>query len=100
VVVSWDDPLDDIELRALTVTAGGKRVVRFGTDSLRRATEPDRVPQRNGVRVDGTAGRTYMSLRLNGVQRGRIHLRFARADLHGDARERVITQITESRRRR
>ena len=73
VVVSWDDPLDDIELRELTLTAGGKRVVRFGADSLRRATEPDRVPQRNGVRVDGTAGRTYLSLRLNGVQRGRIH---------------------------
>jgi hypothetical protein len=100
VVVSWDDPLDDIELRALTVTAGGKRVVRFGADSLRRATEPDRVPQRNGVRVDGTVGRTYLSLRLNGVGRGRIHLRFAGADLHGDARERVVTQITESRRRR
>ena len=100
VVVSWDDPLDDIELRRLTVTAGGKRVVRFGADSLRRATEPDRVPQRNGVRVDGTAGRTYLSLRLLGVPRGRIHLRFAGADLHGDARERVITQITESRRRR
>jgi hypothetical protein len=100
VVVSWDDPLDDIELHALTVTAGGKRVVRFGANSLRRATEPDRVPQRNGVRVDGTAGQTYLSLRLNGVERGRIHLRFAGADLHGDARERVTTQITESRRRR
>jgi hypothetical protein len=100
VVVTWDDPLDDIELRALTVRAGGKRVARFGADSLRRATDPDRVPRRNGVRVDGTAGRTYLSLRLSGVQRGRIHLRFAGADLHGDARERVVTQITESRRRR
>jgi hypothetical protein len=100
VVVSWDDPLDDIELHALTVTAGGKRIARFGADSLRRATEADRVPRRNGVLVDGTAGHTYLSLRLNGVQRGRIHLRFAGADLHGDARERVITQITESRRRR
>ena len=80
--------------------AAGSASSRFGADSLRRATEPDRVPQRNGVRVDGTAGRTYLSLRLNGVQRGRIHLRFAGADLHGDARERVITQITESRRRR
>lgn len=100
VVISWDDPLDDIELRALTVIAGGKRVVRFGADSLRRATEPDRVPQRNGVRVDGTAGQTYLALRLNGIQRGRIQLRFAGADLHGDARERVTTQITESRRRR
>jgi hypothetical protein len=100
VVVSWDDPLDDIELHALTVTAGGKRVARFGADSLRRATEADRVPRRNGVLVDGTAGHTYLSLRLNGVQGGRIHLRFAGADLHGDARERVITQITESRRRR
>ena len=100
VVVSWDDPRDDFALRELTVTAGGKRVVRFGADSLRRATEPDRVPQSNGVSVDGTAGRTYLSLRLLGVPRGRIHLRFADADLHGDARERVITQITESRRRR
>jgi hypothetical protein len=99
-VVSWDDPLDDIELHALTVTAGGKRIARFGADSLRRATEADRVPRRNGVLVDGTAGQTYLSLRLNGLQRGRIHLRFAGADLHGDARERVITQITESRRRR
>ena len=69
---------DDIELRALVLTTGGKRVVRFGADSLRRATEPDRVPQRNGVRVDGTAGQTYLSLRLNGIQRGRIHVRFAR----------------------
>ena len=100
VVVTWDDPLDDVELRTLLVRAGGKRVARFGADSLRRATEPDRVPRRNGVRVDGTMGRTYLSLRLNGVGRGRIQLRFAGADLHGDARERVVTQITESRRRR
>jgi len=100
VVVSWDDPLDDIELRSLTVTAGGKRVVRFGEDSLRRATEPGRAPRRNGVRIDGTAGRTYLSLRLNGVGRGRIRLRFAGADLHGDAPERIVTQVSESRRRR
>ena len=100
VVVSWDDPLDDIELRALTVTARreARRPLRRRQPAAR--TEPDRVPQRNGVRVDGTAARTYLSLRLNGVGRGRIHLRFAGADLHGDARERVITQITESRRRR
>ena len=100
VVVTWDDPLDDIELRRLTVSAGGKRVARFGADSLRRAAEADRVPQRNGVSIDGTAGQTYLSLRLRGVARGRILLRFAGADLHGDARERVVTQITESRRRR
>ena len=100
VVVSWDDPLDDIELHALTVSAGGKRVARFGAESLRRATAPDRVPRRNGVLVNGTSGRTYLSLRLTGVRPGRIHLRFAGADLHGDERERVTTQITESRRRR
>ena len=100
VVISWDDPRDEIELRALAVFAGGKRVARFGADSLRRATDPDRVPQRNGVRVDGTAGQTYLALRVGGLERGRIRVRFAGADLHGDARERVTTQITESRRRR
>ena len=90
-MISWDDPRDDIELRAMTLTAGGDRVARFGAGSLRRATEPDRAPQRNGVLVDGTAARTYLSLRLNGVRRGRIHLRFRRANLYGTARERVIT---------
>jgi hypothetical protein len=100
VVVSWDDPLDDITLRSLTVRRGGKRIARFGAGSLLRAAEEDRVPQRNGVRIDGTLAQTYLSLRVNGVQGGRIRLRFRDADLHGDARERVTTQITESRRRR
>jgi hypothetical protein len=100
VVVSWDDPLDDIRLRSLTVRRGGKRIARFGAGSLLRAAEADRAPQRNGVRIDGTLAQTYLSLRVNGVRGGRIRLRFRDADLHGSKRERVTTQITESRRRR
>jgi hypothetical protein len=100
VVVSWDDPLDDIALRSLVVRRGGKRVARFGAGSLRRAAEEGRAPQRNGVVIDGTLAHTYLSLRVNGVRGGRIKLRFAGADLHGTERERVVTQITESRRRR
>jgi hypothetical protein len=100
VVVSWDDPLDDIALRSLTVRRGGKRVARFGAGSLLRAAEEDRVPQRNGVRIDGTIGQNYLALRVNGADGGRIRLRFDPADLHGDARERVVTQVSESRRRR
>jgi hypothetical protein len=100
VVVSWDDPLDDVALGSLTVLRGGKRIARFGAASLRRAADDDREPQRNGVRIDGTLAQTYLSLRVNGVEGGRIRLRFLRADLHGDARERIVTQVSESRRRR
>jgi hypothetical protein len=82
------------------VRRGGKRIARFGAGSLLRAAEEDRAPQRNGVRIDGTLAQTYLSLRVNGVQGGRIRLRFRDADLHGNQRERVTTQITESRRRR
>ena len=52
------------------------------------------------MRIDGTIAQTYLALRVNGVDGGRIRLRFGKADLHGDARERIVTQITESRRRR
>ena len=101
VVVNWDDPADAVELRSLAVIdQRGARVRRFSRRALASVLGAGGVAQRAGLQLQGTARRTYVSLRLNGIEGGRVRVRYRRADLHGRGRERLVTQIGESRRRR
>ena len=101
VVVNWDDPADAVELRSLAVIdQRGARVRRFSRRALAAVLGAGGVAQRAGLQLQGTARRTYVSLRLNGIEGGRVRVRYRRADLHGRGRERLVTQIGESRRRR
>ena len=101
VVVSWDDPQDDVELRSLAlIDQRGERVRRFSKRALARVLGEGKVVRRGGLQLQGTAARTYLSLRVGGIEGGRLRVRFRAADLHGRSRETVVTQISESRRRR
>ena len=99
VIVSWDDRRDDFPLRAVFVRRGGHHVAGFAPGQLARALRGKEVHTSNGLRITGRRGPTYLSLRMNGLRRGRLVVRFKHARLRGDDRERVVTQIAESRRR-
>ena len=100
VIVSWDDRRDTFPLRSVVLRRGGRLVAGFAPGQLARALRGREVHTGKGLRITGGRGPTYLSLRVNGLRRGTLVVRFKRARLRGDGRERVVTQIAESRRRR
>ena len=100
VIVSWDDRGDEIALRSISLRRGGRHVAGFKPGQLARALRGERVFAGKGLRIRGEAAPTYLSLRVSGLRRGKLVIRFKPARLRGRERERVVTQIAESRRRR
>jgi hypothetical protein len=101
VIVTWDDPRDEIELASIRLLdRKGERIAGFSRRKVARALRSDDPIGSGRLRLAGDRGRTYLALRVNGLRRGVLKVRFARADLKGGAEERIVTQITESRRRR
>ena len=100
---AWDDPGDKVLPEDVELYDGDDRVARFSRRALLKAIHAKgRATTIAGRKVTASRGRTFFTLRINGVKGAdRLRVRVRAAKLRGrGGRVRVHTQVTSSRRHR
>ena len=96
VTLSWDDPGDDLDLDEI-VYRRGNRKIRIGARTIKRVLKSGKPGFKRGLRISGRRGATYVTLRVTGLQGGRLKVKVGATKLSGKGH--AVTQVTQSRRR-
>jgi hypothetical protein len=103
VTVSWDDPADQLDVKRLELYRRGNRktVATVSGTTITRVLHSRRRGGHGRLRVSGRAGSTFVTLRVNGIGGLKdVALRVVVGAKKVRGRSHVVTQVTQSRRRR
>jgi hypothetical protein len=102
VTVSWDDSSDDLDIEEIVLERRGNRkpIASIDRATIQRALKTGKLKGSGQLKVQGRSGRTFETLRVNGLEDGILRVKVRAHKLKGRGKTHAITQVTQSRRRR